>query len=267
MPRRSSPLFLRSPGHDKSNTTHSLVGLLAGERKHTAGGMAARRRGCVKTALRGILRADRKGKAEHRGHRGAGAAAVQAGSIAAASGSFALTKADQDLRSEISKKRTPWVWLALVTLLAAAMRVPGLDQQLWYDEMVLAVRWMPLGLAELATTYTSQNQHMLYSLLARIAVELFGEQNWVLRLPAMLFGVASVPALYFCARMMQGRVVPTFRDGGIEDDASSVETAQRAARGENGGETPHARREAVEGGGGVDGGLRGRAECKEKEEN
>ncbi|MGH9795821.1 MAG: glycosyltransferase family 39 protein [Candidatus Acidiferrales bacterium] len=132
-----------------------------------------------------------------------------------------------------------------MTLLAAAMRVVGLDQQLWYDEMVLAVRWMPLGLAEIATTYTSQNQHMLYSLLARIAVEFFGEHNWVLRLPAMLFGVASVPALYFCARVMQGRLVRKIRDGGTAGNAPSLGTAQQAARGENGGEPPHSRREAL----------------------
>lgn len=101
-----------------------------------------------------------------------------------------------------SDDRAPWGWLALLTLLAATMRAVGLDQQLWYDEMLLAVRWMPLGLGEIATTYTSQNQHMLYSLLARIAVGLFGEHNWALRLPAVLFGVAAVPALFFCARMM-----------------------------------------------------------------
>ncbi len=148
-------------------------------------------------------------------------------------------------RHSAASERAPWGWLTALTLLAVAMRVPGLDQQLWYDEMVLAVRWMPLSLGEIATTYTSQNQHMLYSLLARIAVEFFGGHNWVLRLPAMLFGVASVPALYLCARVMQGGLVSRLRNSGTEGDALSLGTAQQAARGENGGEPPHSRREAL----------------------
>jgi hypothetical protein len=97
-------------------------------------------------------------------------------------------------------ERTPWAWLAGLTLAALALRLVALDQQLWYDEMLLAVRWAPLRLWEIVTTYTSQNQHMLYSVLARVAMDLFGESNWALRLPAVLFGVATIPALYFCAR-------------------------------------------------------------------
>lgn len=99
-------------------------------------------------------------------------------------------------------ERAPWGWLAGLTLAALALRLVALNQQLWYDEMLLAVRWAPLRLWEIVTTYTSQNQHMLYSVLARVAMDLFGEHNWALRLPAVLFGVATVPALYFCARQV-----------------------------------------------------------------
>lgn len=96
----------------------------------------------------------------------------------------------------------PWAWLAALTLLAAVLRAVALDQQLWYDEMALAVSIAPMSLGEIATTYASQNQHMLYSLLARVSQDLFGVHNWSLRLPAVLFGVAAVPALYFCARLV-----------------------------------------------------------------
>ena len=43
---------------------------------------------------------------------------------------------------------------------------------------------------------------MLYSLLAHTSIRLFGEQAWALRLPAALFGVASIPALYFFGRLV-----------------------------------------------------------------
>lgn len=100
---------------------------------------------------------------------------------------------------------TPWEWLAGLTLLATVFRVIGLNQQLWYDEMITLVEFVRLPVGEIVTTYTSQNQHMLYSLLARLSVVSFGESPWALRLPAVLFGVLCVPALYFCARLWTGR--------------------------------------------------------------
>lgn len=108
----------------------------------------------------------------------------------------------RDMSTGEARERTPWGWLAGLTLAALALRVVALNQQLWYDEMLLAVRWAPLRLWEIVTTYTSQNQHMLYSVLARVAMDWFGESNWALRLPAVLFGVATIPALYFCARQV-----------------------------------------------------------------
>ncbi len=107
--------------------------------------------------------------------------------------------------AETQTGRAPWGWLAVLTLVAAVLRAVALDQQLWYDEMLLAVRWAPLSLAEIVTTYASESQHMLYSVLARVSLDLFGQHNWALRLPAVLFGVVSIPALYFCARLVASR--------------------------------------------------------------
>jgi hypothetical protein len=86
-------------------------------------------------------------------------------------------------------------------LVAAVVRSIGLNQQLWYDEITTLLDSVRHPLAAILTTYTSQNQHTLYSILARGSIVLLGEQPWKLRLPAVLFGVASIPALYFCARL------------------------------------------------------------------
>ena len=99
----------------------------------------------------------------------------------------------------------PWNWLAGLTLLAAVLRAIALDQQLWYDEITTLVDSVRRPLAIIVTTYTSQNQHTLYSILARVSIVLFGEHPWALRLPAVLFGVASIPALYFYARLATSR--------------------------------------------------------------
>jgi mannosyltransferase len=102
-------------------------------------------------------------------------------------------------------ERTPWLWLALLTALAAVLRGIALNQQLWYDEITTLLDFVRTPMAQIVTTYTSQNQHMLYSVLARVAVVTFGEAAWTLRLPAAIFGVLTVPALYFCARLLTTR--------------------------------------------------------------
>ncbi len=90
-------------------------------------------------------------------------------------------------------------------MLAGALRVIGLNQQLWLDEIATLVNSVSQPLGTIVSTYTSQNQHTFYSILAQVSVNFFGEQPWALRLPAVLFGVASVPALYFLGRLLTTR--------------------------------------------------------------
>jgi mannosyltransferase len=100
-----------------------------------------------------------------------------------------------------------WGWLAGLVIVATVLRVWSLNQQLWFDEIVTLLDSAREPVSRIVTQYAGQNQHMLYSLLAHGSIRLFGEQPWALRLPAVLFGVASVPALYFL-----GRLVTTSRE-------------------------------------------------------
>ncbi len=106
--------------------------------------------------------------------------------------------------AEPAAEQTPWLWLALLTALAAVLRAIALNQQLWYDEILTLLDSVRQPLGTIVTTY-AQNQHALYSVLARISILLLGDQAWTLRLPAVLFGVLTVPALYFCARLLASR--------------------------------------------------------------
>lgn len=95
-----------------------------------------------------------------------------------------------------------WAWLVVLVALAVLLRAFALNQQLWLDEIVTLLDSAHKPIWQIVTTYNSQNQHMLYSVLAHCSIQVFGEHPWVLRLPAMLFGVASVPALYFFGRLV-----------------------------------------------------------------
>jgi len=95
--------------------------------------------------------------------------------------------------------------LALITLLGAGLRIYRLDTDLWIDEIGSFQYAMSVTVGELFRTFSSPNQHLLNSLLERLSVAALGEHDWTVRLPAALFGIMTVPAMYWLARpIMRG---------------------------------------------------------------
>jgi len=93
--------------------------------------------------------------------------------------------------------------LVFTTLFVATLlRLYSLEAGLWYDEILTYVNYAELSFQEILTTYDSQNQHFLYSLLAHASFLIFGESSWALRVPAVIFGVASIWALYLFGRQV-----------------------------------------------------------------
>ena len=86
--------------------------------------------------------------------------------------------------------------LALAVVAAAALRFVGSGDQLWYDEIRTLVDSVRKPLAFTVTHFPSDNAHVFYSVLAHISIWLGGETASMLRLPAILFGVASIPLIY-----------------------------------------------------------------------
>src|SRR5205085_12302900 len=78
-------------------------------------------------------------------------------------GSFAGPAPDERLRGER-------FWLAGILLLGAALRFTGLSSGLWYDEIATLVRYVRRPLLDIVTRFDTQNQHMLYSILAHASV-------------------------------------------------------------------------------------------------
>lgn len=94
-------------------------------------------------------------------------------------------------------------WLAAILLLALALRVWGLNAPLWYDEILTVDTHLRLPWAGMMRDY-SMNHHYLHNILAKLSVGLFGESNWSVRLPAMLFGLGSIWATWVLARDVAG---------------------------------------------------------------
>ena len=100
--------------------------------------------------------------------------------------------------------RRPWHVVGALTVVAAIVRLVGLDAGLWVDEIYSLLDSFRPPLSTVLTVYPGDTQHPLYSVLANISHSVFGESAWSVRLPAMMFGVASVPLLYALGERVAG---------------------------------------------------------------
>ena len=99
------------------------------------------------------------------------------------------------------------LWLTGVALL---LRLWGINQDLWLDEISTLVGNMRLTPLETAATFNSANQHLLNSVAGSISIRVFGELTWAVRLPALLFGVATIPVFFVLARVVTKRAEAIF---------------------------------------------------------
>jgi 4-amino-4-deoxy-L-arabinose transferase-like glycosyltransferase len=106
--------------------------------------------------------------------------------------------------SEAATVRYPVRTVIVLTVVAAAVRLVGLDGGLWIDEIYSLIDSFRPPLAAVLTEFPGDTQHPLYSVLANVSLKLFGESPWSIRLPAVLFGVASVPMLYLLGARIAG---------------------------------------------------------------
>lgn len=97
------------------------------------------------------------------------------------------------------------VVLGATLILAAVLRFIDANSQMWFDEIITVVRSVRQPLGEIVTHFPSNNDHVLYSVLANLSVSAFGEHPWVVRLPAILAGVLSIGLIYSCGTKVTNR--------------------------------------------------------------
>ena len=94
------------------------------------------------------------------------------------------------------------VALVVICVIGAALRLAHLAQPMRYDEAVTYLYFVKRPITESLSVYTYPNNHLFHTLLAKVAVELFGGAPWVLRLPALVAGILVVPASYAVTRQL-----------------------------------------------------------------
>lgn len=105
-------------------------------------------------------------------------------------------------------RRRVYGWLvACVTALGLGLRWISLDSDLWLDELTPILDYAHVSAWQVATSYISSNNHLLNTLLEKLTMATFGEREWAIRLPAVIWGAATVPVLYWIARQAAPRHV------------------------------------------------------------
>jgi mannosyltransferase len=96
--------------------------------------------------------------------------------------------------------------LALITALAAALRLYGLDiQSLWNDELSYLYRTQGQGLIAVLRSAKSDTHPPLYHLIVWVVSNRVGDDAIHLRLPSAVFGILAVYSVYALARDVYDR--------------------------------------------------------------
>jgi hypothetical protein len=98
------------------------------------------------------------------------------------------------------------VAVAVLTAAALALRLHHADSDLWIDEIVNLELFRAMPPLHVLAAFSIANNHPLSTLLVKAMSALAGDREWALRLPAILFGAATVPALWAASRRALGPI-------------------------------------------------------------
>ena len=86
--------------------------------------------------------------------------------------------------------------LAIVTLIGSGLRLRAVFYPLRVDEAYSFLTWAREPLWTTLSTYDNPGNHLLYSALLRVAYLGLGNQEWAIRMPALVAGILVIPASF-----------------------------------------------------------------------
>jgi hypothetical protein len=97
------------------------------------------------------------------------------------------------------------VWMLLVlagfTLIGAVLRLRFLDQPIRLDEAITYLEFARNPIYVGVTQYSQPNNHVLHTILVHIATR-FGSDVSIIRIPAFIAGILSIPATFLLGTML-----------------------------------------------------------------
>ena len=121
--------------------------------------------------------------------------------------SLAENPAAEPLQGGISRERAAHVLLILIVAVAAYLRFRDLgDDSIWLDEAASWIQATSGSAADVIAATARDNYPPLHNLILWALISIFGDSEWVLRLPSAVFGVLNVIAIYWVATLIRGRM-------------------------------------------------------------
>lgn len=118
--------------------------------------------------------------------------------------------------------------LGAVVMVAVAVRVAFLDVPLRYDEATTYNNFVSKPLYVALANYATPNNHLLHTLLAKVSVTALGGSEWAIRLPALVAGLALVPATFALGRILYGRSTALLAAALVASSSTLVEYSTNA---------------------------------------
>lgn len=105
------------------------------------------------------------------------------------------------------RERLEALCIAGLLVLALLYRLVPINRGLGQDELFSAVQFIEVPSILRTIFYNiAFNNHIGYSVMARVSESLLGRSEWALRLPALLLGAATIYVLYLFTRPLLGRI-------------------------------------------------------------
>lgn len=103
--------------------------------------------------------------------------------------------------------KSDFIILSIISIFALLSRLPYINRGLVRDEMDTVFYAVETNsVLQTLSSSVSFNNHIGYSISARLTEVLLGHSEWAFRLPALVLGIASIPAFYYFSRLFFDRV-------------------------------------------------------------
>ena len=120
------------------------------------------------------------------------------------------------------------VMLCVSTIVGVVLRSLYLSQPIRFDEAATYLDYTRKSFFYIVSTYKEPNNHVLHTLLVRLCYLALGGDEWVIRLPAFIFGSLSILLAYTLARSIFSRAAGVVASAMVATSSTLVEFSTNA---------------------------------------
>lgn len=92
------------------------------------------------------------------------------------------------------------ILIFLFIMIGTILRIRNLGESLWYDELMYSTKYWMASLSDLWKLFLFDPPAPLYRVFMFFWIAMFGEHELFLRMPSLLFGIASILLTYWIAK-------------------------------------------------------------------